>query len=73
MTSASDLARLRAARLQARRCCDFHEENIEKLTRDLKDEQRGLASAREALEECENQIKQATRPETPDFGQREGR
>lgn len=60
-----DLSRLRAARLQARRCCDFHEENLEKLASATKAEQEGLEAARGVLAELERRIGEATTPEVP--------
>lgn len=63
--STGDLSRLRAARLQARRRVDFHEETIERLTRELAAANEGLAAAQESLDECERRIKAATTPVVP--------
>lgn len=65
MTGAGDLSRLRAARLQARKCVDFYEENLERLAREAEAEQAGLTAARASLDECERQIKAATTPLAP--------
>jgi hypothetical protein len=65
MRTPGDLSRLRAARLQARSLCDFHETKIEKLERELAGERDELVAALAMLDECERQIHAAMTPEVP--------
>jgi hypothetical protein len=67
MKTPGDLSRLRAARLQARQRCDFHEERVERLERQLEGERTELVAALMVLEEIERKIRAAMAPTVTSF------